>query len=405
MLVDSGPRDDRRSLYGSVRIASNTGAAAGDVVTLAAAPPPEPDARLRVPEGTLLIRPVTMKGICRRLDREARWFAARRDRYGDDTFEPSNPTPDDAEHVLETYKDDLLDVAPRPRLRTLRGVVDAPSLRRDGTVIDRPGWDSATWLYADFDPAGWQGLQANPTRDDARAAMLKLYDLVAESSFARPIHRAAWAALVLTLVGRPYAAGNVPLFAFTANAPGVGKGTLVDLAAIIAAGRPSAKWAPVGGRKTDAESEERKRLMAVALAGTRCVCIDNIKAGDPLGTPALDAALTAGTDDRFGTVADRVLGETAITEAPWSCVMTATGNNLTVVGDMARRTLLCRLVTNNPDPETRVYRHHPKVADYCIAHRDELLTAALDGAGCAPRRGGAGGDETATPYRQLRRLV
>ena len=377
VLVDSGPKDDRRSLYGSVRIASTTGAAAGDVVTLAAAPPPEPDARLRVPEGTLLIRPVTMKGICRRLDREARWFTARRDRYGDDTFEPSNPTPDDAEHALETYKDDLLDVDPRPRLRTLRGVVDAPSLRRDGTVIDRPGWDSATWLYADFDPADWQGLQENPTRGDARAAMLKLYDLVAESSFAEPIHRAAWAALVLTLVGRPYAAGNVPLFAFTANAPGVGKGTLVDLASIIATGRPSAKWAPVSGRKADAESEERKRLMAIALAGTRCVCIDNIKAGDPLGTPALDAALTAGTDDRFGTVADRVLGETAITEAPWSCVMTATGNNLTVVGDMARRTLLCRLVTNNPDPEMRVYRHHPKVADYCIAHRDELLTAAL----------------------------
>ena len=225
---------------------------------------------------------------------------------------------------------------PRPRLRTLRGIVDAPSLRRDGTVIDRPGWDSETWLYADFDPKHWQGLPAKPTRDDARKALLRLYDLVEESLFAEPIHRAAWAALVLTLVGRPYAAGNVPLVAFT-----------------------------------------RKRLMAIALAGTRCVCIDNIKAGDPLGTPALDAALTAGTDDNYGTVADRVLGETAITEAPWSCVLAATGNNLTVVGDMARRTLLCRLETNNPDPETHVYRHHPKVADYCIAHRGELLTAAL----------------------------
>ena len=377
VLVDSGPRDDRGSLYGSVRIASDTGTVTGDVVTLVTAPPPEPDARLRVPEGTLLIQPVTPKVVCARLDREVQWFTAKRDRSGEDTFEPANPTPDDAEHILTAYKLDLLDSEPRPRLRTLRGVVDAPSLRRDGTVIDHPGWDSETWLYADFDPADWQGLPASPTRDDARAAILRLYDLVEESSFAEPIHRAAWAALVLTLVGRPYAAGNVPLFAFTANAPGVGKGTLVDLASIIATGRPSAKWAPVSGRQRDAESEERKRVMAVALAGTRCVCIDNIKAGDPLGTPALDAALTSGTDDRFGTVADRVLGETAITEAPWSCVLTATGNNLTVVGDMARRTLLCRLETSNPDPETRVYQHHPKVADYCIAHRGELLTAAL----------------------------
>ena len=375
-LVDAGPEDDQRSLYGSVRIASTTGAAAGDVVTLAAAPPPEPDARLRVPEGTLLMRPVSTKGLCRRLDRAARWLAPRRTRSGD-VYEPSNPTPDDAEHVLETYKDDLLDADPRPRLRTLRGVVDAPSLRRDGSVIDRPGWDSETWLYADFDPKDWQGLPASPTRDDARKALLALYDLVHESSFSEPIHRAVWVALVLTLVGRPYAAGNVPLFAFTANAPGVGKGTLVDLAVIIATGRPSAKWAPVSGRKADAESEERKRLMSIALAGARCVCIDNIKAGDPLGTPALDAALTAGTDDRYGTVADRILGENAITEVPWSCVMTATGNNLAVVGDMARRTLLCKLETNDPDPEKRVYRHHPKVADYCIAHRGELLAGAL----------------------------
>ena len=378
VLVDSGPQDDRRCLYGSVRIASNTGAATGDVVTLAATPPPEPDARLRVPEGSLLIRPVTLKGVCRRLDRAARWFAARRNRYGEDIFEPADPTPDDADHVLETYRDDLLDVDQRPRLRTLRGIVDAPTLRRDGSLIERPGWDAETELYADFDPGDWRGLPAAPTHDDAHRALQTLYNLVDESPFAEPMHRATWAALVLTLVGRPYAAGNVPLFAFTANAPGVGKGTLVDLAAVIATGRAAPKWAPVSaGHQKDAEAEERKRLMALALAGTRCACIDNIKAGDPLGTPALDAALTAGSDDRYGTVSDRVLGETAITEAPWSCVLAATGNNLTVVGDMARRTLLCRLMTDNPDPETRIYRHHPKVVDYCLEHRREMLTAAL----------------------------
>ena len=377
VLVESGRRDDRRSLYGGVRLKSGSGTTTGDVVALAVAPPPEPGAGLRVAEDTLQIRHVTPNGICRRLDREARWLVARRNRDGADTFEPSNPTPKDAEHVLETYRDDLLDVDPRPRLRTLRGVVDAPTLRRDGTVLDRPGYDESSWLYADCDPEYWCGLPERPTRDAARAAFGVLCDLVEESPFEEPFHRAVWVSLVLSLVGRPYVGGNVPLHAFTGNAPGVGKGTLVDLAGIIATGRPAAKWSPVSGRQTDAEAEERKRLMAVALAAIRLICIDNIKAGDPLGTPALDAAITAGTDDRLGMVADRILKETAVTEAPWSCVVTATGNNLTVVGDMARRTLLCKLATSLPDPEMRVYQRHPAIADYCMQHRPELLAAAL----------------------------
>ena len=377
VLVAAGPRNERQSLYGSVRLTPGTGTNSGHLVSLVAAEAPEPHAWLSTPKGMLQIRPVSIRTVCRQLDREARWFVERRDRYGARNFEPSNSTPDDAEHVLETYKDDLLDEVKRPRMRTLRGVVDAPTLRRDGTIIDRPGYDDVTWLYANFDSADWGNLPVNPTREDARAALQKLYDLVDETPFADRMHRAVWVALVLTLVGRFYAAGNVPLFAFTANAPGVGKGTLVDLAGIIATGRPVPKWAPVSGRKTDAEGEERKRLVAVGLDGILCVCIDNQKAGEPLGTPAMDAAITCGTDYQLGTIGDRKLGQSATIEVPWSCVLTATGNNLVVVGDMARRTLLCRLETNNSDPETRVYRRHPKVADYCIKHRVELLMAAL----------------------------
>ena len=378
VLVEAGLRKDRQSLYGSVRLTPGE-TNAGYVVSLTLVEESEPYSWLTVPRsGTLQLRPASARTVCRQLDREGRWFVERRDRYGNSTFEPSNATLDDAEHVLETYRDDLLDDrVSRPRLRTLRGVVDAPTLRPDGTVIDRPGYDESTWLYVNIDPKLWKTLPVNPTRADARAAVKLLYDLVAETPFAEPIHRATWLALVLSMVGRFYIAGNVPLFAFTANAPGVGKGTLVDLATIIATGRPAPKWAPVSGRTVDAEAEERKRLVAVGLDGTPCVCIDNIKAGDPLGTPALDSALTCGQDRTLGFFADRMLGKTATLKVPWSCVLTATGNNLVVVGDMARRTLMCRLTTNNPDPETLVYRHHPRIAEYCMENRVELLTAVL----------------------------
>ena len=80
-----------------------------------------------------------------------------------------------------------------------------------------------------------------------------------------------------------------PHSVFSANVPGAGKETLVDVLATVATDRPAAKWSPVGGRKVDAEGEERKRLMAIALAGYRVVCIDNVREGDPLGTPALES--------------------------------------------------------------------------------------------------------------------
>ena len=121
------------------------------------------------------------------------------------------------------------------------------------------------------------------------------------------------------------------------------KGTLVDLITEIAMGRGATKWAPVSAaRKGDKEAEERKRLMAVALSGTRVLCIDNVRPGDPLGTTALEMALTIGEDEIIGVLADRVLGETRQSEVPWRCVVMATGNNLTVVGDMGRRAVLCR---------------------------------------------------------------
>ena len=152
-LVESGPRDDRRSLYGGVRWKSGSGTSV-DIVVLSVAPPPEPEATLRVPEGTLQIRTVTPSVICRRLDRETRWLVARRNRDGADTFEPSNPTPKDAEHVLETYQDDLLAANPGPRLRALRGVIDAPTMRPDGSVVDRPGYDERSRLFCQLRSKG-----------------------------------------------------------------------------------------------------------------------------------------------------------------------------------------------------------------------------------------------------------
>ena len=376
-LVTVGPKNDRESLYASARTVYETGDNAGDLLILREAPPPNTDASVKTPEGTLLYVPATLVAVQSLIDTAMKWYVVRKNRGGEVEEVPGEVRKGDVELVIERYRHDCLDLK-RPRLRVLRGIVDAPTLRVDGSLIANPGYDDSSGLYANFNPDDWPQIPQNLSREDARAALAKLYDLVKETPFATNVHQAVWAAALLTIVARDYVAGNVPLFAFSANVPGAGKGTLVDLSTEIAAGHGATKWAPVNAsRKGDVEAEERKRLMAVALSGTRVLCIDNIKPGDPLGTPALEAALTAGEDERIGNIADRVLGETRQSEVPWRCVVMATGNNLTVVGDMGRRAVLCRLESHMQDPEMRKFTHYPKLLQHTRQHRSELLTAAL----------------------------
>ena len=376
-LVAVGPQNDRESLYASARAVYETGDNAGDLLFLREAPPPKPDSSMQTPEGTLLYAPATLVAVQSLIDTAVRWYVVRKTRGGEIEEVPGEIRKGDVDLVIERYRHDCLDHK-RPRLRVLRGIVDAPTLRADGSLLAKQGYDDSSGLYANLNPDAWPKIPSSPTRDDARAALAKLYDLVTETPFATNVHRAVWLAGLLTVVARDYAAGNVPLFAFSANVAGAGKGTLVDLTTEIATGRGATKWAPVSAsHKGDTEAEERKRLMAVALSGIRVLCIDNISPGKPLGTPALEAALTAGEDEQIGTISDRVLGETRQTEAPWRCVVMAAGNNLTVMGDMGRRALLCRLESSLQDPELRQFKHYPQLLQHTRKHRSELLTAAL----------------------------
>ena len=368
--------DDERAIYGSPMRTVGPGANnLGLLSILQLAPEPDPGARVQTPKGTLQIAMATDAAVLVRLDRHVRWMEKPRN----GAPRPSDPSRQHAKEIVERYRADMVELD-RPRFRPLFGVVSAPTLRRDGTLISSPGYDPASAMYCDFERNDWGKLiPAEPTREDARAAAALLYDLVRESKFRDSVDRAVWLAFVLTIIGRQYVGGNVPLFAFSANAAGTGKGTLVDCATIIATNRGATKWAPVSAsRQQDAESEERKRLTAVAIRGPQVLCIDNVPAGSPIGSPAMDGCITSGDNSRFGYVQDRILGETGLTgEVPWTCVIAATGNNLTVRGDMARRTVLCRLETTDPNPERFKYEHHPDPQGYAREHRTELLCAAL----------------------------
>jgi len=152
------------------------------------------------------------------------------------------------------------------------------------------------------------------------------------------------------------------MHAFTAPEAGSGKSMLVDVASMISSGREAAV---VAQGKTEEEME--KRLGAALVAGDVLVSIDNCET--PLGGELLCQALTQ------QLLKIRILGKSIIVEVPSNAAIFATGNNLTIVGDMTRRVIMCSLDAQCERPETREFDTKP--LGMVKANRGEYVRAAL----------------------------
>lgn len=251
-----------------------------------------------------------------------------------------------------------------PGLRQLANVIEAPTLRADGSILDVPGYDHDSGLL--YVPNGeFPPMLHNPTIADARRAVNDLLVLVEEFEFAAEVHRYVWLAALLTALVRDAIPGPTPLTLIEASTPGSGKSLLVHAIGSIATGRD-----PATSTLSDNPDETRKVILSIALAGTRIVWLDN--SADSFGDRMLDAALTSVTWQ------DRVLGRSEMSAPlPLNVCWLATGNNLRIKGDTHRRILPCRLVPSVERPEEK---GNYKIADlkaYAREHRSRLVIAGL----------------------------
>jgi putative DNA primase/helicase len=83
------------------------------------------------------------------------------------------------------------------------------------------------------------------------------------------------------------------------------------------------------------EEELEKRLGAALLAGDTAIALDNCE--HPLESSFLCQALTQ------QKLSIRMLGVSKNVETPVNAAIFATGNNLSIVGDLTRRALICAL--------------------------------------------------------------
>jgi hypothetical protein len=247
------------------------------------------------------------------------------------------------------------------RVPILTGIVECPTLRQDGSLLTKAGYDAASGLYVDY--AGKPvTVPAAPSRAEALTALAVLKEPFDEFLFAEPSMGLSIAlAAVLTAVVRR-SLRTAPLFAFDAPVMGAGKGLLVKVAALIATGRP----APLLSQGQD-ETEMEKRLGSMLMAGVSMMNLDNIER--PVGGELLCSMLTE------PRCSPRILGKSESPDLPCNLTLFATGNNLQFIGDMVRRVLICRLDPGVERPDAREFRRN--LNDWVPANRARLLTAAL----------------------------
>ena len=250
-----------------------------------------------------------------------------------------------------------------PGIRHLEAVVDYPVLRPDGTILSRQGYDPETGLLLET-TGTFPTIPNHPTRSEVVTARDELLEVLSDFPFERDVHRAAWLAALLTPLSRFAFSGPAPLFLVDANVRAAGKGLLLDVILRIVTGERFTIAA-----YTSDEDELRKRITSLVLAGDRLVLFDNLVG--KFGNAVLDAALT-------GTAwKDRLLGGNRMAEAPMYMTWYATGNNVAIAADTARRVCHVRLESPEERPEERQDFRHPDLLAWVGHNRARLLAAAL----------------------------
>lgn len=250
-----------------------------------------------------------------------------------------------------------------PGVRPLTAVVEHPVLLPDGLVLDEAGYHADTGLL--LRPAiEYPKIPTRPTARDVAAAIAALDNVICDFSWDTPGDRAGWYAAALTPLTRFAYDGPAPLTLFEASTAGSGKSLGASIAGIIGTGRE-----PARATFSADEAEMDKRVLSVAMAGDRIAVLDNIIT--PLGGAPLCNALTATHYE------GRILGLNAKWRGPLLATWYATGNNVALGEDMARRVYRARIVASQERPEEREGFRHPRLLSYVRDHRASLTTAAL----------------------------
>lgn len=247
-------------------------------------------------------------------------------------------------------------------LKKLNGVITAPTLRPDGSVLDAVGYDQKTHLL--YDPLERAGVvPTKPTRQQATAALNELWHPFKDFPFCSSLDRAVHLAALLTAAVRP-GLGVAPGFAYDAPIQGSGKTLLARCVGVLVQGTDPGVWPHVAGKD---DEEIRKRLFTVLRTGAKVLIWDNVVGA--FDSAAMASCMTS------PTLTDRILGQSTSCTLPNRMMLILTGNNLLLQGEMPRRVLVSRIDPASERPYAREFDMEP--FQYCRVNRQRMIAAAL----------------------------
>jgi hypothetical protein len=243
----------------------------------------------------------------------------------------------------------------------LRGVVRVPRIDGNGIIHFTSGYDPSTGLFHDRLPNFHVPL--TPSQDDARRASKALLDPFSQYQFDDTrAGEALLLAAIFTAIERPFLAVS-PMFVIRSSMPGTGKGLIVRTLVRLAF-----DTMPIIATWGGSSEEFEKRLGALLLQAPGALSIDNAN-GMQVKGDLLEAILTEGSANI------RPLGVSETVRVRNRSLITLTGNNPIITGDMARRTLPIDILPRSADPEQDRYGFNP--AEYVQRHRMFFLRAAF----------------------------
>jgi putative DNA primase/helicase len=243
----------------------------------------------------------------------------------------------------------------------VRGLINAPTLRPNRTIITKAGYDAETGYFL-VDPPEMPVIPEAPTEADARRAFGILADLLSEFPFTDDVSRSVtYSALITPLVRA--ACDVVPGHLFTAPKPGSGKSLLVDIASAIATGERA--YAILAHRRPE---EQDKQLTGALLEARQIIALDNL-------VGEVESTVLAQVTERE-RISLRPLGTSQTVAVLNSFNTYLTGNNVSPGGDNTRRLLVGRIDPQVENPLDRRFEK-PNPVERVFAARGEFVAACL----------------------------
>jgi putative DNA primase/helicase len=319
-----------------------------ELVRIASAPAKDSAGR---PMTVPVIQAVPLAALGRALGQAANWYRLvpkpKRGRY---RVDPPAPVVE----MIASMSDEW-------HFPPLVGILKAPSMRPDCSIITEPGYDRVSGVYADFRGLKMPHIPARPTRRQAETAMAVVLRALDNFPFVEERDRAAAVSAMITVCVRG-ALPVAPALAISSPAPGSGKSFLSDCISAIATGERAAVIAVASK-----EEETEKRLVGAALAGNQQIVLDNVRR-------LLEGDFLCQVTER-PLMQLRPLSTSDLRLVKNIFTLIANGNNIVVAADLTRRFVRISIDPNCERPELRQFDSNP--FEMILAHRGEFIAACL----------------------------